>query len=105
MLEDDPKASTIAPPKSASTVPPPSMIPPSSIPGSSRPAYCSSRPPRSARHYSTASPPSRPAASARALQKHARKSAKEVRDLWGEEVFEVLVGIVMSMNARKGGSK
>lgn len=30
---------------------------------------------------------------------------REIRDLWGEEVFEVLVGIVMSMHARKGGAK
>ncbi len=32
-------------------------------------------------------------------------SAQEIRDRWGDEVFEVLVGIVMTMHARKGGSK
>ena len=32
-------------------------------------------------------------------------SAQEIRERWGEEVFEVLVGIVMTMHARKGGSK
>ena len=30
---------------------------------------------------------------------------RDVRDLWGEEVFEVLVGIVMSLHARKGEVK
>jgi len=39
------------------------------------------------------------------LRKHARKSANEIRELWGEEVFEVLVGIVMNMHSRKGGAK
>lgn len=105
MIKDDPPASTNAPPKSASTVPPPSMIPPPSVPVSSRRIRSSSRPPGSSRHYSTAPPPSRPAASGGALRKHARKSPKEIRGLWGEEVFEVLVGIVMSMHSRKERSK
>jgi hypothetical protein len=102
MIKDDPPASTIAPPKSASTVPPSSMIPPQSVAVSSRRIRPSSCPSGSSRHYSTAPPPSRPAASAGALRKHARTSASEIRDLWGEEVFEVLVGIVMTMHSRMG---
>jgi len=95
-----------------------STMPPSSIPASSRRVPQSSRPAPSSRRRL---PSSRPIAPARTWRKGARvpastrglslpptqttPSAHEVRDLWGDEVFETLVGIVMAIYSRKGGAK